>query len=182
MYKDIIRPLLEKPRFIHSVNVSNMAKKLAGIYGEDQEKAAVAGILHDIMKNTSQDKQLKMLNDYGIYLTPLEKLSPKLWHAILGAEYIKSELGVEDQEIVNAVRYHTTARENMTKLEKIIFVSDFISEDRTYTGVEKIRSVAFEDIDYAVFEGLSFSIESLLRKKCTIHPDTIGAYNEILTK
>lgn len=179
-YEKIIRPRLKDARFEHSKNVSKEAVRLAKKYGADVEKAAIAGILHDITKETSQEEQLEIIKRAGIELTPLEANSPKLWHAISGSGYIKVELGIEDEDILNAVRYHTTARSGMSLLEKIIFIADFTSAERNYDGVDKIRKAADKSLEAAMLDGLSFSIEDLAHRKLAIAKDTLEAYNEVV--
>lgn len=179
-YEKIIRPRLKDARFEHSKNVSKEAVRLAKKYGADVEKAAIAGILHDITKETSEEEQLEIIKKAGIELTPLEANSPKLWHAISGSGYIKVELGINDEDILNAVRYHTTARGGMSLLEKVIFIADFTSEERDYDGVDEIRKAADESLEAAMLEGLSFSIEDLAHRRLAIAKDTLDAYNEVI--
>lgn len=181
-YEKIIRPRLKDARFEHSKNVSKEAVRLAKKYGADVEKAAVAGILHDITKETPNEEQLEIMKRAGIRLSPLEENSPKLWHAISGSGYIKTELGIEDEDILNAVRYHTTARGGMSLLEKVIFIADFTSAERDYDGVDKIRKAADKSLEDAMLAGLSFSIEDLAHRHLAIAEDTVDAYNEIVVK
>ena len=91
-------------------------------------------------------------------------------------------LKIDDDDIFNAVRYHTTGRENMSLLEKVIFVADFTSFERDYDGVEEIRKVAYKDLDLGVIEGLAFSLKSLALDKKAIHNDTIEGYNYMILK
>ena len=139
-YIQIIKPMLTEKRFEHSLNVAQEAVKLAKKFGADPEKAETAGILHDILKDTPADKQLKIISDFGIIMSDVELSVKKSWHAISGAAYIRNVLHIEDAEIVDAVRYHTTGRHNMTVLEKVVFVADFISKDRDYPGVEDAQN------------------------------------------
>lgn len=180
-YEKIIRPRLKDARFEHSKNVSKEAVRLAKKYGADVEKAAIAGILHDITKETSEKEQLEIMRQAGIELTPLELGSTKLWHAISGSGYIKVILEIDDEDILNAVRYHTTARGGMSVLEKVIFIADFTSAERDYDGVDKIRKAADKSLEAAMLEGLSFSIEDLAHRRLAIAKDTLDAYNEVVT-
>lgn len=179
-YRKIIRKRLKDHRYQHSLNVSKCAVELAEKYGADPEKARIAGILHDITKETSYPEQLQMMERYGILLSDIEKSAPKLWHAISGAGFLQYELGIEDPEILSAVRHHTTARKGMTTLEKVIYIADFISPERDYPGVEAMRKAAAESLDQVVLEGLSFSMCDLSRRKMLVHPNTFEAYNEAL--
>lgn len=176
-YKEIIRPFLSDKRFRHSVYVAEECIALASRFGADEKKAETVGILHDIMKELPQDEQLKMMADSGIILTDEERDAPKLWHAKCGYLYMKNVLHIDDEEMLNAVLYHTTARANMTQLDKVLFVADFISLDRDYKGVEALRDVARENLDKAVLDGLVFSIQDLTGSYKTVHPDSVEAYN-----
>ena len=117
---------------------------------------------------------------YGILLNDIEKQAPKLWHAISGAGFMVHELGVEDEDVLNAVRSHTTARKGMTVLEKVIYIADFISAERDYPGVDDLRKAARESLDKVMLEGLSFSMCDLSKRRMLIHPNTFEAYNDIL--
>lgn len=179
-YIELLRKKLTPNRFIHSKNVSFEAVRIAKKYGADVKKAEFAGLIHDIMKDTPKpllEKTVKCLNP-----TKLEEGTPKLWHAMAGAWYIKSELGVNDEDIINAVRYHTTAREQMSLLEKVIYLADFTSEERDYNGVEEMRAAVDESLEKAMREALVFTIGDLLKSGNPIHPDTLYAYNEIVLK
>lgn len=181
-YKKIIEEKLKPKRFKHSLNVADSAVELAKKYGEDVDKSYICGLLHDVMKNSSSDEQLAEINKANITLSELESSNPKLWHAYAGSAYMKCELDIKDEEMLSAVYYHTTARANMSMLEKIIYIADYISDDRDYPGVDEMRRLAFENIDKAVLEGTRFSITDLANRHMAIHPDTVGAFNDMCTK
>ena len=166
---------LLEDRFFHSLNVADMAKELAVIYGEDTQKAYLAGLVHDCTKNTPAQKQLEIMKAGGISLTALEKNNRKLWHAISGSVFIQSEYDIHDADIISAVRYHTTGKANMSLLEKIVYTADFTSAERDYAGVEQIRALAKTDLDAAVYEGASFTVEKLGALSLAVHPDTVAA-------
>ena len=176
-HKALIRRFLGDKRYDHSLCVAEAAKRLARVHGADEGKAETAGVLHDIMKDLPQEEQLKWMERYGIVLTEVERGAPKLWHAMLGAEYLRREVRLGDPEIIDAIRYHTTGRENMTLLDKILFIADFISEDRDYPGVEGMRAAAAKGLEQAMIEGIVFTVKDLADSKKPIHPDTIAAYN-----
>ncbi len=171
---------LETPkRFHHSMSVADKARALAEKYGGcDPDKAYLAGILHDIMKNRSKDYLLSLFAKFDIILDDVEQRAEKLWHAIAGAAYIKGELGIDDPELIDAVRYHTTAKPEMSALCKILYVADFTSEDRDYEGVEDVRCAADENINKAVYIGLQFTVIDLAERDLPIHKDTLFAYNK----
>ena len=170
-----LRGRLREDRFFHSLNVADMAKELAAIYGEDTEKAYLAGLVHDCTKNTPLDMQQKMFEAAGVQLTDLERRNKKLWHAMSGSLFLQTEYGISDPEIISAVRYHTTGKANMTVLEKIVYTADFTSAERDYPGVEEIRHLARTDLDKAVYEGARFTVEKLRASGSDVHPDTIEA-------
>ena len=176
-----IRKNLGDYRFVHSLGVAKSAVELARRYGADEKKAYTAGLLHDIMKDKKPDELLRMIeDDYGVGLSQVERSNHKLYHAIAGALYVENVLGVKDREIIDAIRFHTTGRKNMSLLEKVIYIADYISEDRNYNGVERMREKAKISLETAMEEGLQFSIIELSEKLLPIHPDSIDAYNEIV--
>lgn len=179
-FKKLISGKLKESRFIHSLNVADSARALAEKYGCDKEKAYTAGLLHDVMKNASDSEQLSVITSAGWALSDCEKANPKLWHAIAGAAYMKTELQIEDDELITAVRYHTTARKNMSLLEKVIYVADFISADRDYPEVDEVRQAAGESLEKAMMLGLEFCIHEIVDRKQVLHPDSVDAYNEII--
>lgn len=179
-YIFLLREKLDDYRFDHSIAVAKRAVELANLYGADTEKAYVAGLLHDIQKNLSREEQLQFLNSSAIMLTDVEKVSPKVWHAISGAEYISSKLKIEDTDIINAVRYHTTGRAGMSLLERIVYIADFTSLDRKYPDVEVLRDIVKRDLDAGLVYALRHTIISLSKETKPIHEDTLCAYNELI--
>lgn len=177
-YQKIIKSHLSDKRYHHSCEVAKAAKRLAKKYGADQEKAEIAGILHDIMKDTPKDEQLKIMNRFGIILNDIEAVTPNLWHQISGAAYVEHELDIKDPEIISPIRWHTSGKKDMTLMEKVVFIADFISDDRDYKGVDKMRAIAKESLDKAIIEGLSFTISELAQNEKAIISDTFDAYND----
>ena len=179
-YKKIIRPMMGDKRYTHSVNVSAEAVRLAKKYGADVEKAAVAGILHDITKEVDSQKQLQIIQSGDIILSDVEKKAEKLWHAISGSVYIQKELGINDEDIINAVRYHTTARAGMSLLEKVVFLADFTSVERNYPDIDVIRVKAEISLEEGMLYGIRFTLNKLLSIDRCLSIDAVEAYNEIL--
>ena len=177
-YIDIIKERLKPKRFVHSMNVADCARGLAEKYGADPQKAYLSGLLHDICKNDTEEKQLQMIQEFDIILDNVQSTQKKLWHAVLGAEYIKRVVGIDDKEIIDAVRYHTTARAGMTLLDKILYLADIISEERDFDGVDELRAAADVSLDNAITECLRFSVVDLCNSLKPVHIDTIAAYNE----
>lgn len=179
---EILKQNLKEKRYIHSLCVADEAKRLALKYGADSEKAYLAGLVHDITKNRTTDEQLHFFTRFGIMLDDITKNSEKLWHAVTGAAYIENVLGITDKEILSAVRYHTTAKANMTVLEKVLYLADFTSSDRDYSDVDVMRRLVDISLMDAMEYALSYTINELIEKKKQIHPDTVAAYNEIMKR
>lgn len=181
-YKKIIKEIMSEKRYLHSISVSNVAAELAKRYNYDEEKAAIAGILHDITKEMPDEFHLELFEVHNIKLEDIERRSKKLWHSISGSIYIKENLHIEDEEIINAVKYHTTGRKNMTLLDKIIFLSDFLAEDRQYENSKTMRKLAFEDLNGTVIYGLKLQMESFLFKNQLLSKNIFEAYNDMIIK
>ena len=181
-YATLLKGRLSEKRFYHSLAVAKEALRLAQKYGANEEKAFLAGLLHDICKDTPPNEQLQLFSEFGIILSALEKSAFKLWHAMSGAGYIKNVLNIKDDEIISAVRYHTTAKSGMTLLEKIIYLADFTSEDRDYEGADEMRIAVDKGLDYAMREAVIFTVEDLNKKGMPVHEDTLNAYREIVKK
>lgn len=182
IYKQKLRENLKEKRYNHCLNVAESAKELALRYGADINKAYTAGLLHDITKELEPDIQLKLCDEFGIIMSSLEKSAFKLWHAITGAHYVKNILKISDEEIFDAIRYHTTAKENMSLLTKIIYIADYISVDRNYNGVEEMRETAVCDLEKAIDIATEFTVQELAEQKRAVHPDTLKAYNQYSKK
>lgn len=180
--KALLKERLDEYRYIHSLGVADAARELAKIYGEDEDKAYFAGLLHDITKNTSKEEQLQIIENGGIILNSEEKNNPKLWHAISGSIYVRDELKITDEKIISAVRYHTTGKSSMTVFEKIIYIADFISAERSFPGVEYMRELAKESLDKAAMYAVDFCIPDLVSKRQVLHLDSVRLYNELIEK
>lgn len=177
-YKEILQKRLTPKRYNHSLCVADEAVRLAQKYGGDCDKAYLAGLLHDITKNATQDEHLQIFNEFGIMLNDIEKSAEKLWHAISGAAYIEHILGIKDQEIITAVRYHTTAREDMTQLEKLLYLADFTSADRDYDDIDIMRQKVEISMEAGLDYALSYTINDLVSRDKPLHLDTVKAYNQ----
>lgn len=179
-YEAAVKPHLSERRFYHSQCVAECAAKLAEKYGADVEKARLAGILHDVMKDTGPEEQLKIMERSGIILTEAQRRNTKLWHALSGAAYAEKELGVRDREILDAIACHTGGKAGMTALDKVLFVADYISADRDYPGVEELRAAAEESLEEVIVEGVTFTMQERMGERMTMEPRSIDAYNEAL--
>ena len=160
-FVSLLKERLDEYRFIHSLNVAKSAVSLAERYGADKEKAYIAGLLHDVTKNESKENQLQIMKDNGIILSHTEENNPKLWHAISGAVFAEKVLNVTDGEILGAIRYHTTGKDRMTLLEKVIYIADYISEERNYPDVDVMRSLSKESLEKAALYSLNYTMKML---------------------
>lgn len=177
-YKDILQKRLTPKRYNHSLCVADEAVRLAKKYGGDTDKAYLAGLLHDITKNASREEHLHIFEQFGIMLNDVEKNAEKLWHAMSGAAYVKYVLGIDDDELITAIRYHTTAREGMTQLEKLLYLADFTSADRDYDDIDIMRQKVEISMEAALDYALSYTINDLVSRNKPLHIDTVKAYNE----
>jgi predicted HD superfamily hydrolase involved in NAD metabolism len=181
-YKTILRSKLNENRYNHSLCVANEAKRLAIKYGGDPEKCYLAGLLHDITKNAPDNEHLKLFETFDIILNDIEKNAKKLWHAMSGAVYLENILGIKDAELLDAVRYHTTAKAGMSLTAKILYLADFTSADRDYEDVDEMRRLVDISLEKALVYALEYSIIDLIRHSRAVHPDTFEAYNETVLK
>ena len=171
--------LLEK-RYIHVKGVATMAKKLAELNNVSEEKAEIAALAHDVAKNLSKDKMKEIITENNINISPLEESNSNLWHSIIAPIVAKDKLGIEDEEILDSIRWHTTGKENMSVLAKIIYIADMIEPNRDFNGVEEIRKITYDNLDSGVYHGLTHSIQFLLTKNLLIDENTIKARNYFL--
>ena len=179
-YIEALRERLTEKRFVHSLNVADTSKELGLIYGCDPEKAYTVVLIHDCCKDEAPGLQLSYMLGNSLEMTELEINEPKLYHAMCGSVYARKEFGITDEDMLNAIRYHTTGRKNMSLLEKIVFIADFISAERDYNGVDVMREKAKRSLEEAIVEGLGFTIKDLIERERIIHPDTVDAYNDAM--
>lgn len=179
--RQIIEDIGEK-RYSHSLRVVETALKLGEIYNEDKENIKIAAKLHDCGKIRDKTQLLKMSNDFDIILDEYMKQNLELIHGYLGAKIAEKRYKVKNKEILNAIKYHTTGREDMTLLEKIIYIADYIEPGRNFDGVEEIRQMAFKDIDESIIMAMDKTIKFLIDNKNLIHRRTIEARNYLIIK
>lgn len=166
---------LAPKRVAHVAGCESEAVLLAKRWGEDEEAAATAGILHDVTKKLSYDEQLILCQKYGIICDKAELSAPKLLHAKTGAALARAEFGVSE-EIYEAIRWHTTGKKDMTLLEKIIYLADYIEPNRDFEGLGELRGLAYSDIDAAMALGLEMSLEDIRSRGDEPYKDTVEAY------
>ncbi|NLB42186.1 MAG: HD domain-containing protein [Clostridiales bacterium] len=171
---------IDERRLHHSIGVSRCAVDLAKQYGVDEEKARLAGLVHDCAKCLSLEKSLELGKRYGYDADEISQHNKALLHAPIGAHLAADLFNIKDPEILEAIACHTTGKEDMTLLDKIIFVADYIEEDRNYPGVEEIRRLAYIDLNESLLKALELSIKSVLERGRLLHPMTIEARNYLI--
>ena len=165
---------LKHRRIPHVLGTEQEAIRLAERYGADVEKARVAALLHDCTKKLDMPAQLALCGQYGIALDELEQKALKLLHSKTGAAIARDVFGVDD-EVYSAIWYHTTGHANMTKLEKIIYLADYIEPSRDFPGVDTLRKVCYEDLDKGLLLGLEMTIEEMTAMGNPVHRATVEA-------
>ncbi len=172
-----LEEMLDEKRFKHSLGVRDTAEMLARCYGEDVEKARIAGVLHDCAKNIPKDEAFAICERESIPLKPVCYMEKGLVHAYLGAHIAKHEFGIMDGDILSAIYYHTTGHEDMPLLTKIIYLSDLIEPGRNIPDLEELRLLAQKDIDEALIRAINSTISHVLSKGSILDCDTVMARN-----
>jgi nicotinate-nucleotide adenylyltransferase len=166
--------MLDGGRVAHVEGCEREAARLADRWGEDERSAREAAILHDVTKRLDADAQLELCERYSIYADEIEREYTKLLHSKTGAAVARAEFCVSDA-VYNAIMWHTTARADMTMLEKIIYVADYIEPTRDFDETARLRYLAYSDIDAAVEYGLEISIADVTSRGVTPHPRSLEA-------
>ena len=176
----LVKGRLSQKRYEHTLAVTKLSLELAEHYQVNREQTMNAAMLHDITKEDNDVLQLQMMKKSDIMIVNLEEKSRTIYHSITGCIYAKELLKIEDQDVLNAIRYHTTGRKNMSMLEKIIFTADTVSYDRTYPEAPRLRELSFGNINECMLEITRFIITDLLKKTALIESETIDCYNSLL--
>ena len=179
--KEIVKSKMSLKRFTHTLGVVEMAEKLAKIYNADIEKCKVAALLHDICKEMDIEYIKNICkNNFMNELSEEDLENNEILHGFAGAYYVKNELGVDDKEILNAIKYHTVGTKNMTLIEKIVYIADAIEYGRNYPSVVEIREETFKNLDRGILMEIEHKekyLESIGKKP---HPNTDKLKKELL--
>lgn len=167
-------------RYIHSIGVMETAMKLAKYYKVNEEQAKIAGLLHDCGKYENTDQILKDAYKFCIILDDVMEYSKGLVHGPLGGYLAKIHYGVDDNEILEAISFHTTGRKNMTLLDKIIYLADYIEPGRNFNGVDEVRTLAYKNLNKALIKSMDNTIKHVINKKYLLHKNTIDARNSLI--
>lgn len=178
---DHLRKELDTPRFKHVLRVEQTAIDLAKANGVDLEKASVAGLCHDYAKQRPDQDFLKEIDRDGLE-PDLKNWGNPIWHGVVGAEMVKHELGVWDEDILNAIRHHTTGAAMMSKLEQVIYMADYIEPGRDFPGVDRARKLTKKSLALGVAYQTKSTLQYLLDNGSPIYPATILTYNAWVPK
>lgn len=172
-----VKQHLSDYRYQHCLRTSERAIQLAQLNNYDTYKAQIAGLVHDYAKERSDEEFITMIKQEKLD-TKLLNYGNAIWHGIVGAFFIKYELGIFDEDILNAVRRHTTGDVQMTVLDKIVFMADYTESGRVFKEVKEARAITDHDLDAGVRYQLQHTLGQLLQQKRQIYPLTIDSYNE----
>lgn len=170
---------LSARRYQHTLNVRRMAVKLAKRWGADPEKAALAALLHDTAKELPREEMLQILNDNAIIAENAQNRPSPVWHGICAAILAQTQWGVEDEEVLSAIRCHTTGKPGMSLLDEIVFLADMTSAERDYPEVDYLRKLEKEDIHRAMREALEMNLHWLEESGKPVDEETRAALEDL---
>lgn len=177
----IVKEQLSPERYQHTLGVLETAIRLANKYGGSIKKIELAAIFHDYAKYRSIEEMVEVVQNEGMD-QKLLTYGKQLLHGPVGAYLVRTEIGINDEGILDGIRYHTTGRVNMSLLEKIIYLADYIEPNRNFYGVKDVRELAEESLDEALIAAIGNTMKLLVAKRQPVFPDTLAAYNELILK
>ena len=177
--KELVRSRLSEKRYEHTLNVKKMAVKLARRYGVDEDRAALAALLHDSAKELSKDEMRAIMRAHPEYAEGGEARPTPVWHGICAAILARTEWGVEDEAILSAIACHTAGKPGMSKLDKILYLADMSSAERDWPGVNKLRKLERKDLDAAMLMALKQTNDFVLSQGKPLDPMSKAAYDDI---
>lgn len=180
--KSELKKVLSEKRFNHSIKVLEVSLDLAEIYKVDKEKVAIAALLHDYCKEYPREELIETCRKYFPEETCAYLNAGQILHSFAGAHFVEKCLKISDSDILNAIKYHTTGREQMELIEKIVYLADAIEPTRSYAHVDEIRKLAKENIDLAILFEVNRKIEHLISTDSIIHHNTIELRNWLITE
>jgi len=179
LLKEEIKEKLTEKRFLHSLSVMDMCEKLAKKYSCDVKRAKLVGLVHDMAKEMTDEEMLGYVKKNDIAISDTEKSIPQILHGKIAGDLAKKKYDFDD-EMCEAISYHTTGKENMTLLQKILFASDKIDETRNYEGVEELRKLAFENLDEAIIKNIDETLKINIDKRKVILEESIKTRNYLI--
>ncbi|MFJ7974979.1 bis(5'-nucleosyl)-tetraphosphatase (symmetrical) YqeK [Peribacillus sp. JNUCC 23] len=176
---EIVKKQLTERRYVHTIGVMETAIKLARQYGADEEKAELAAIFHDYAKFRPIEEMKEIVISENMASELLE-YGDELLHAPVGAYLVQKEVGITDREVLAAISHHTSGRVNMTLLDKIVYLADYIEPGRSFPGVAEVRQLAKESLDTALLQSVSNTLAFLVKNNQAVYPDTFHFYNALI--
>ena len=177
--KEDLKIVLSDSRYNHSISVMNMCEALASKYNVNVKKAKLVGLMHDMAKDMTKEEKIQYVKNNNIECSLIEEKIVEILHGKIAADICKKRYQF-DEEMCTAIKYHTTGKENMTLLEKILFIADKIDETRNYEGVEDLRELAFEDLDKAILKNIDDTLIINIQKNKLILEESIKTRNNLL--
>ena len=177
--KALARKRLGDKRYHHTLNVEKMAVKLAGHYGADPDQAALAALLHDTAKEMPAAQQLELLRSHPDLAEDAENRPAPVWHGICAAILARTEWGITDEAVLSAIGCHTTGKPGMGALDKIIFLADMTSAERSWEGVEELRRLEMVDLDEAMLSALEQTVGYVIRSGKPVDPMSARTYEDL---
>lgn len=180
--KTKLKEMLSLARYHHSLSTSRVASQLATRYDLNPMKALVAGLLHDCAKALTPGQQRDYIERNNIHLDEVEFKEPGLWHGPIGEVMAKEAFGIEDHDILKAIRIHSIGSSQMSLVTKIVYVADYVEPYRSFKGRGEIARLALKNLDLAALYVLNHKLTHLLHKRTLIHPNSIKARNMLLRR
>lgn len=180
--KDLVKGRLSEKRYQHTLNVKKMAVKLARRYGVQEEKAALAALLHDAAKEIPKEEMKALMVQYPQYAEGGESRPVPVWHGVCAAILARTEWGVTDEAVLSAIACHTAGKPGMTKLDKVVYLADMTSKERDWPGVNKLRKLEMKDLDAAMLAALKQTNDFVLSQGKPLDPMSKAAYDDILAQ
>lgn len=177
-----VREHLSPKRFQHTLGVKDTAIYLARLWKADESKAEIAALLHDWAKEYTDADLLKYAKEFNLPLSEFDTVTPQILHGHVGARMVSERFKIYDFDILSAITYHTLGADNMSLLDKIIFLADMIEPGRDFPEVVRLRELAERNIDEALLAGFDSTINFLLLRKAIIHPQTISSRNHLIRR
>lgn len=181
-YKELLKSRLSAKRYTHSIGVANTAARLAGMFHGDVERAYLAGLMHDYARELTEEELLDLAAKHNLASDAVDFMQTSLLHGPVGAWLLEQEKIITDQQVLDAIRWHTTGHPDMDQLAQIIYISDYIEPGRDFPGVDMLRQIAHKDLNLGTLAGLDHTLQFLIQRNSFVHPLSIATRNRLLEK
>lgn len=177
-----VQEQISPARWEHTLGVVETARRLATRWSVDEEKAAVAAILHDCARELPPAALLNKVDEFGIVRDEVCDAEPMLYHGPVAAQWVRRQWGIDDPDVLEAIAVHTTGVPGMSPVAKVVFAADALEPGRRWPGVDELRQLAFTDLDVALRRIIEGTIGVLIERGRLIHPDSVAARNDLLLR